>query len=163
MRVVIDTNVLVSAFVFGGQLGWLVKRIEEKKLTLIFSQPTWNELKVTLTKQKLAPSQDLIRAILETGLLPVVELGQIYSGELARPSRDLDDDQFLRLALGDKAEALVTGDKDLLVLEGHYPFPILSPADFKARFFFDFIAGEGMDPAAMKKGRTKKKKRPLSD
>jgi putative PIN family toxin of toxin-antitoxin system len=46
---------------------------------------------------------------------------------------DPDDQELLRLALAGHAEALVTGDGDLLRLRDQAPFPILTPAELKLR------------------------------
>lgn len=48
--------------------------------------------------------------------------------------RDGDDDIFLAAAHAAKADALVTGDRDLLVLAAEFPVPILTPAEFRERF-----------------------------
>lgn len=48
--------------------------------------------------------------------------------------RDPDNEMFLRLAYAAKADALVTGDADLLVLAAVSRIPILAPAQFRANF-----------------------------
>jgi len=47
--------------------------------------------------------------------------------------RDPFDQPFLLLALAGNADALVTGDRDLLTLAGNFSVPILAPADMKIR------------------------------
>ena len=44
--------------------------------------------------------------------------------------RDLKDNKFLELAVEAKAQCVITGDKDLLVLNPFRGIPILTPADF---------------------------------
>jgi predicted nucleic acid-binding protein len=48
--------------------------------------------------------------------------------------RDSNDDKFLALALAIKANCIVTGDQDLLVLHPFQGIPILTPADFLNKF-----------------------------
>ena len=62
--------------------------------------------------------------------------GQIADAEVLEPQplvipvcRDADDDWILATALAGKADALVTGNKDLLVLERYEGIPILAPRD----------------------------------
>lgn len=49
--------------------------------------------------------------------------------------RDIDDNQILQLASFVKADFLITGDKDLLVLEHYLSVSILSPRDFMKKFY----------------------------
>jgi putative PIN family toxin of toxin-antitoxin system len=157
MRVVIDTNVLISTYVYGARLEWLRKCIEKKQVILLFSTSTWTELIHTLSLKKFGWDQDMVHDVLEMILVPNSQLHNTPPRVLPKPCRDPLDDALLTLALGARAEALVTGDKDLLELEGHYPFPILKPADFKNRFFFDFSVSDGIQNLPVKKIRPKKK------
>ena len=47
--------------------------------------------------------------------------------------RDLDDDKFIETALTGRADCLVTGDRDLLVMSPFRDLPILQPAEFLGR------------------------------
>jgi putative PIN family toxin of toxin-antitoxin system len=162
-RVVLDTNVLISAYAFKGQVAALRPLWQAGHLRLLFSTETWNELVLAAQYPKLKWSHDSQRELLEGAVVPVSERAIPYAGPLRKACRDPQDEIFLRLALGAQADALVSGDKDLLALEGHYPFPILKPADLKARFFFDFMAGEDVSglelprQKAIRKPRVKKK------
>lgn len=51
--------------------------------------------------------------------------------------RDSDDDKWLSLAISAKADCIVSGDKDLLVLHPFRQIPILKPADFLNSFNFN--------------------------
>ncbi|MGD1807556.1 putative toxin-antitoxin system toxin component, PIN family [Dapis sp. BLCC M126] len=48
---------------------------------------------------------------------------------------DADDNKFLELAFSGNASYLITGDKDLLVLENYHQTEILNPADFISKKF----------------------------
>ena len=56
--------------------------------------------------------------------------------------RDPFDRPFLELALAAEADALLTGDKDLLELAGRFPVPILAPAVFRRRLGSDSSAND---------------------
>lgn len=66
-------------------------------------------------------------------ILEIVKLNSemISPIAFAKPiCRDKDDDKFLAAALGGFAQYIVTGDDDLLVLDGHQNLKILKPKDF---------------------------------
>lgn len=125
MRIVFDTNVVVSGVVAAG----LCREIVEIHLpdhTPVLSPPMWDELvEVFATKFGLAVDE-----------LPLLALYRRLSvwvePAVLEPSicRDPDDDWVLATALDGKAEAIVTGDEDLLVLGEHAGIPILSPRRF---------------------------------
>jgi predicted nucleic acid-binding protein len=77
----------------------------------------------------------LLARILEEELLPWVHKVEEPWGRLKHPPADRHDEPFLRTALGAQAEVLVSGDPHLTLLDGKYPFPILSPALFLSRHF----------------------------
>ena len=55
MRVVLDTNVLISAFLFGGRLGRIVKLIEQGQIVPCFIISTFEELRKVLAYEKFEP------------------------------------------------------------------------------------------------------------
>ena len=54
--------------------------------------------------------------------------------ERVKLCRDSKDDMYLELALSGKADCIVTGDKDLLVLNPFENIPIITPLEFINRF-----------------------------
>jgi putative PIN family toxin of toxin-antitoxin system len=135
VRVVLDTNVLVSALISpDGPPALIYSAWIEDRFTLLTSQEQLAELKATLAKPKLR--KYMHRA--QTGRL-VNELR--FFAELVtelpsvRRSPDRDDDFLLELAEGGAADYLVTGDKgDLLLLGRHGRTRIV-----KASFFCDRV------------------------
>jgi putative PIN family toxin of toxin-antitoxin system len=138
MRLVLDTNVLVSGLLFpGGPLSRLVKAWRGGAFDLVISDFVIDELERTWThlapRLKAAPNdlEDFIDTLglrAELHRLDAVMLAQAGAAGL----RDPDDVPVLALLIGSGADCLVTGDKDLLALADN--FPILSPADFIDRF-----------------------------
>lgn len=126
MKVVVDTNVLISAFVFGGN----AERVLEKSLAwgeLVCSTFILTELTRVLTEKFNVPA-DKVSGILET-LNQVVLLTEPNT-PFPDLCRDPDDNNILQLAESANADFLVTGDKDLLILGSFRNIPILSPAAF---------------------------------
>ena len=138
MRLVLDTNVLVSGLLFpGGPPSRLVKAWRGGAFDLVISDFVIDELERTWAhlapRLKAAPNdlEDFIDTLglrAELHRLDAVMLAQAGAAGL----RDPDDVPVLALLIGSGADCLVTGDKDLLALADN--FPILSPADFIDRF-----------------------------
>lgn len=126
MRVVFDTNVLISALVFGGLPRALLIRVLRGEVTLVTSSVLLNELEEVLVV-RFAHDASLARTVrAEIELLAEV----VEAPELARVARDRDDDAVLAAAIAGKASAIVTGDRDLLVLVEHEGIRIVTPRDF---------------------------------
>lgn len=123
MRVLLDTNVLISAIPFGGGPRQLLEAVLTGDLDLITSQPLLAELETVLTRKFEFPSSMAasIRAELEA-LSEMVEPVQIK-----RVTRTVADDVVLATAVVGGAEVLVTGDKELLGMGGYEGIPIQSP------------------------------------
>jgi len=134
-RVVIDTNLVLSALVFAGgrlaplRLAWQFRRVQP-----LVSQATAAELIRALAypKFKLAAHE---QEELLADYLPYCKTVPIPSPPpVTPPCRDAFDVPFLQLALAGKTDALLTGDKDLLSLADQFPRPILGMEQFFRRF-----------------------------
>jgi putative PIN family toxin of toxin-antitoxin system len=138
MRLVLDTNVLISGLLYpGGPPSRLVKAWRAGAFDLVISDFVIDELTriwTHLASRLKASPNDLADFIDTIGVR--AELLRIDAAMLAQAStaglRDPDDLPVLALLIGSGADYLVTGDKDLLALAGAYP--ILAPADFVDRF-----------------------------
>lgn len=124
---VLDTNVLLSALLFPtGSVSWLRHAWQSKTIRPLASHETAMELIRVLSYPKFrlttGEQQDLI-----ADYLPWCETIMV-SHSLAVPRcRDPNDRPFLELALQGRADALVTGDEDLLALASVFPVPIFTP------------------------------------
>ena len=126
MRVVFDTNVLISALVYGGLPRELLTRVFRGELTLVTSTVLMNELEEVLVA-RFAHVPSLARTVrAEIELLAEV----VDAPGLERVARDADDDAVLAAAIAGEASAIVTGDNDLLVLVEHRGVRIVTPRDF---------------------------------
>lgn len=137
MRVVLDTNVLVSGLAFaGGAPGRLVCAWRNGAITLVVSDFVLSELSRVLPRMSSRTGMSAVdlRDFLDS-LRTASVIIEPDAASLAQASasglRDPNDVPVLAIALAARADWLVTGDKDLLVLAGH--FPILTPADFCTR------------------------------
>jgi putative PIN family toxin of toxin-antitoxin system len=131
-RVVVDTNILVSALGWRGAPHRLVQACLAGRHQLLLSPAILSELAKVLRYPKLGFKPGEILAYLET-------LGE--AAEMVTPAirleivkEDPDDDKFLECALEGRAQALVTGDSHLANLVQFEGIPILTAADFLQRF-----------------------------
>ena len=130
IRVVIDTNLLVSALVFGGNMARLRFAWQSDRFIPLASKATIMELmrvlaypkfKLTRTDQEdlLADYLPFCETVLMPEQLPVIP-----------QCRDPFDEPFLILALVGCADYLVTGDRDLLCLVDSFACPIVTFEEF---------------------------------
>lgn len=127
-RVVFDTNVLLSALVFRqGRLSWLRLAWQQGHVTPILCRTTMDELLRVLAYPKFQLAREQMMDLLED-LLPFAEVVEQPDGATESPRcPDPDDQVFLDLAVSANADALVTGDHDLLDLTAHSALTICTP------------------------------------
>jgi len=131
LRVVADTNVLVSALLFGGPPEQIVLAGLRGEIQLLTSSPLLKELERVL-KGKFKLNLHLVRNIIEE-IKEVAELVEI-SSHINVISYPDDDNRVLECAVDGKAEFIVTGDtKHILPLKEFRGTKILSPSEFLNR------------------------------
>ena len=132
IRVVLDTNVLVSALLFSGEIGNVVSSWKARKFLPVFSQDTFDEFRRVLAYPKFSLTPREIDALLQNEVLPFCEVVDIEN-EIIGVCRDRADDKFLSCALAAKADYIVSGDKDLLALGNFRNIPIITAAAFQEK------------------------------
>jgi putative PIN family toxin of toxin-antitoxin system len=129
IRAVLDTNTWVSGLGWGGPPGDVVEAALAGRFEIVTSPALLDELRRVLAYPKLAAVFGDVDE--------VVELITLVS-HLVRPTltldlvRDPDDNRVLEAAIAGSADAIVTGDADLLDLQRVEGVRILTPADFNA-------------------------------
>jgi putative PIN family toxin of toxin-antitoxin system len=129
VRVVLDTNVLVSALFFTGTASKLVPLWQQGAITVLLSRSILEEYLRVLSYPKFQLSEADIKSLIEEDLLPYVQVVN-PKRRLRVVKRDPSDDKFLECALAGKAEVIISGDKDLLSLGRYRRIRIQSPALF---------------------------------
>ena len=129
MKVVFDTNVLVSAFVTEGVCSKLLGRARRRQFQLITCPFILKELETVLLKKLSATKGETrqVLRILAEAISALVQPAQPVSGIC----RDPDDDPILSCTLAASADYLVTGGSDLLDLREFRGTRIVSPRDFE--------------------------------
>ena len=131
VRVVLDTNVVLSALVFrGGAAGQVRQAWQRGQVLPLASTATVQELVRVLAYPKFDLTQPEQKELL-ADYLPYVETVRIAHPPPTVPQcRDLSDLPFMHLAVAGKAQALVSGDRDLLAIAAEFEraraCPILS-------------------------------------
>lgn len=129
MRVLLDTNVLLSAILFGGVPRRLLQAVIDGRIRLVTSRHLLDEFEGIL-EEKFGFS---MAAAVETRSELEVLAEIVEPVDIPQVCRDPDDDQVLASATVGAAEVIVTGDRDLLVLEWYNKIEILTPAMFAPR------------------------------
>jgi putative PIN family toxin of toxin-antitoxin system len=126
MKVVLDTNVLIAAFIARGVCAEVFERVLGDH-ELVLSPHLLDEFeRVMIDKLRFDPSRA------QRALALLRRAGRILEPEALTESvcRDEDDDAVLALARSSGAAYLVTGDDDLLILKTFEEMPIISPREF---------------------------------
>lgn len=132
MKVVFDTNILVSAMLWRGTPYRCLLAIRAGLAELILSPPIMEELRGVLNKKFAMTKEEAdanIAVVQESATL--IEI----PGTLRVVTDDPEDDKFIETALVAGAQWLVSGDKHLLRLGGYRGIKVIS-----ARAFLDMLA-----------------------
>jgi putative PIN family toxin of toxin-antitoxin system len=129
IRVVLDTNVMISALLFKGELSKIVGLWQKGKIVPVISKETFSELKTVLEYPKFCLSHAEIESLIENEILPFFEVVKV-SKHVKGACRDPGDDKFISCALSASADCIVTGDKDLSDLRKYQSIKIIYASDF---------------------------------
>lgn len=129
IRVVLDTNVLVSALLFGARLEPIRRAWRTGRIRPVLSKETADELVRVLAYPKFRLAREEISLLMERELLPYAEVVDVpHDGRTW--CRDPADDKFIRCALAARCRYLVSGDEDLLALREVERVRIVTPETF---------------------------------
>ena len=137
MRVVIDTNVIVSGFLFGGMPAEVLTLAASGVIAPCFTDATIEEAYTTFAKPNFEKYKKGMPISVETMLYSLVREAPRFPTPIDIPAyivRDPSDNHFLACALAAQAECIISGDKHLLDLKNFAGIPILTPRQFLKRF-----------------------------
>jgi putative PIN family toxin of toxin-antitoxin system len=130
-RVVLDTNVSISAFFWGGYPRAVYDLIRNEKIIMLLSSDMESEFIRVLSYSKFGFTPKEILPFIKS-LRSNAELVKT-SSKLSIITADPTDNIFLECAVDDNADYIVTGDKHLLDLGVYNGIQILKPKDFLAK------------------------------
>jgi len=128
MRIVLDTNVLISAFLWGGKPKVILDGVFDGKYQLFISKEILDEIFEVLSRGKFKLDKRTISMFLHE----IEEASELVfpSEKVSDVVRDVDDHIILECALEASADVIVTGDKDLLVLRTFKNIDIFQASEF---------------------------------
>jgi len=131
-RIVLDTNVLISAILFGGKPRRVLDLVISGSVDCTLSTGILDELKDVLQRPRFGFSADVCFHIIEElhGACDIISPS--VSVDVIRS--DPDDNRILECAVEAQAHFIVSGDRDLLDLGKFKKIRILSPADYLKEF-----------------------------
>jgi putative PIN family toxin of toxin-antitoxin system len=129
VKVVVDTNVLVSALLFGGKPGKLISLWQRGTIRPLVSKEIIDEYLRVFTYPKFKLSEEDVNFLLYHEILPYFEVIDVHPGPRIIGS-DPEDDKFIRCALAGKAKFIISGDHHLIALKSYQKIRIFSPSDF---------------------------------
>lgn len=132
VRVLVDTNVIVSAAIKGGTPRKIWSAFRKSKIRLVFSSSMLGELIKVFKRSKFT---NLISEDEAKKILLFIKLFAEFIEPTAKTTicRDPADNHILATASSAEADFIVTGDKDLLVLKSFRKIPVITPKEFIKR------------------------------
>ena len=134
MRVVLDTNVLVSTLLFTGLASELVSLWQKGNLTVLLSSEILDEYLQVLAYPRFQLSEEEVKGLVEDELLPFMQV--IKPGtRIHIVKREPSDNKFLECAVAGRADVLISGDKELLAIRHYRQVRMQAPSRFLETFF----------------------------
>lgn len=131
LKVVLDTNVLISAILFGGKPRKILEKAIRGEIRLCLSEPILEELKGVLQRSKFDYSPEMIHFIL-TELMGIADFVK-PSETLSVVLEDPEDNKILECAVETRANYIITGDFHLLKLSRYRNIEVLNTVAFLER------------------------------
>lgn len=134
MKIVIDTNVLISGVFFGGFPRKILSAVIGQKIIACATAEIINEYE-EIVQEMINRKQGHINKAISSPLIKAMEI--IEPVTHVEICRDPDDNKFLECAKNSHALYIVSGDKDLLVIGQFENVQIVTAKDFRENYFFD--------------------------
>lgn len=126
IRVVLDTNIYISAFLFGGKPAKILRWIEEGGIALVYSPAIRAEIEDVLAGKFRWPA-----GMIELACAPLWSVGScVHPRRSICACADPDDDRILECAVEAQAQFIITGDNHLLKMMNFEQISILKPDEF---------------------------------
>ena len=128
MKIVLDTNIYISSFFWNGNPRKVFDRIINGVDELFITDDILNEIRNVMSREKYS----INRNELDDYINIIEQFSQkiFHDNILEKISRDKDDDKILKCGLESKADFIITGDKDLLVLKEYKNIRIFNPREY---------------------------------
>ncbi len=132
-KVVFDTNVLISAILFGGSPRKCLELVIEGEIELYLSKEIIREVEGVLSREKFNITEENLRYIISS--LDSIAKFVSPKTKLDVIKKDPQDNKILECAIESEADFIISGDTHLLELSEFRKIKILKPADFLKQYF----------------------------
>lgn len=128
LKLVLDTNILVSAFFWEGNEAELFRKIERGEALLFVSKEILQEIEEVIKRPKFKKVMNTVGLTPDQIIQKIISVSRIVIGPKLRISvcRDKEDNKFLECAENAKAHFIISGDKDLLSLKKYKNIKIVT-------------------------------------
>ena len=130
MKILIDTNILISALFFGKFPKEFLNEVLDENFEICINDKIFSEYEKTITK-KIAKKKVLNETLYEKFLGEVRFFESISDLKICR---DPDDDKFINCAIDAKAIYIVSGDNDLLTIKNFAGIEIVTAREFYEKY-----------------------------
>jgi hypothetical protein len=132
MRIVVDTNVLVSATYWKGDSYKVIRIANERQMTIMMSREITEEYYKVIKSDEVTEKVEKKNLMAEKIITKVINESVVVEpkDKLFVIKEDPDDDKFLECAVEGDAEYLVSRDKHLLKLKKYKGIDIIKPEEF---------------------------------
>lgn len=131
MKIVIDTNVVISGIFFKGYPRKVIEAIDDNKFEVYATTEIVAEYKEIVSEMISRKQGNLDYTILDYF---ISRLNFVAKKSKVKVCRDPDDDKFINCALDSKSLYIVSGDKDLLVIGKYEDIEIITAAQFCEKY-----------------------------
>ena len=132
MRIIIDTNIVISGLFFKGLPKKLLSELDELKFEICINEEIFDEYTKKINQKILKPKYRLDKALREKFFS---NLQSFESVSDLKVCRDPDDDKFINCAIDAKAIYIVSGDNDLLTIKNFAGVEIVTAREFYDKYF----------------------------
>lgn len=133
MKIVIDTNVVISAVFFGGTPQKILEAVKSGKILAYATPEILTEYK-EIIQEMIDRKQGNFSADKFSLFTDKIHMIEDENVNIEAICRDPDDDKFIACAVAGDAQYIVSGDKDLLCIEEHKNIKIINAGDFDYKF-----------------------------
>lgn len=135
-RIVLDANQFVSALLKPeSNPGQVLEMVKRREADLLISRPIIAEISRVLSYPKLVKIHGMDHNTQNRFLRGLIIVGHMVNPEVTVNivTDDPSDNKYIECAVAGNADALITGDKHLLVLQAYENIPIITPAQWLQR------------------------------